>query len=314
MRLYAEDPAEDYQPQSGLLTRFEIPTGDGVRVDSGFETGSEVSTHYDAMLAKVIAYAPTRDQAARKLAGALSRAKIHGVVTNRDLLVAILRDPEFLAGGSARRSSPTGLDRLDHRRSTRRRSRGGGDRAGRAGGARRATVQRGIPVGVAQRRVAATAHRVRGRHRGRVAGRPHRLPRRRPHGGRGPTARPPDRRRSLETDGVRTTYDVAVNGNAVDVDSTHGHVRLDRVPRFVDPADAVASGSLLAPMPGTVVKVLVEQGAEVAAGDAVLVLEAMKMQHTVSAPHAGTVTEINIQPGTQVAAGEVLAVVEGEDA
>ncbi len=67
-------------------------------------------------------------------------------------------------------------------------------------------------------------------------------------------------------------------------------------------------------MPGTVVKLLVEQGAEVAAGDGVLVLEAMKMQHTVSAPHAGTVAEINIQPGTQVAAGEVLAVVEGEEA
>ena len=119
---------------------------------------------------------------------------------------------------------------------------------------------------------------------------------------------------TLETDGIRTTYDVAITANGVDVDSTHGHVRLDRVPRFVDPADAVASGSLLAPMPGTVVKLLVEQGAEVAAGDGVLVLEAMKMQHTVSAPHAGTVTEINIQPGTQVAAGEVLAVVEGEEA
>ena len=98
VRLYAEDPAEDYQPQSGVLTRFEIPAGNGVRVDSGFESGSEVSTHYDAMLAKVIAYAPTREQAARKLAGALSKAKIHGVVTNRDLLVGILRDPRFLAG------------------------------------------------------------------------------------------------------------------------------------------------------------------------------------------------------------------------
>jgi propionyl-CoA carboxylase alpha chain len=115
---------------------------------------------------------------------------------------------------------------------------------------------------------------------------------------------------TLETDGLRTTYDVAVNGAAVDVDSAHGHVRLARLPRFVDPADAVASGSLLAPMPGTVVKVLVEQGSEVAAGDAVLVLEAMKMQHTVSAPHAGTVTEIDVKPGVQVAAGEVLAVVE----
>ena len=114
----------------------------------------------------------------------------------------------------------------------------------------------------------------------------------------------------LEADGVRTTYDVAVTGDAVDVDSAHGHVRLDRVPRFIDPADAVASGSLLAPMPGTVVSVVVEAGQQVAAGQPVLVLEAMKMQHTVSAPHSGVVTEIDVAPGAQVAAGEVLAVVE----
>ena len=113
-----------------------------------------------------------------------------------------------------------------------------------------------------------------------------------------------DRRRADDVRRERST------GCTVDVDSPHGHVRLTRVPRFVDPADAVASGSLLAPMPGTVVKVLAEQGSEVAAGDPVLVLEAMKMQHTVSAPGAGTVTEIHVQPGVQVAAGEVLAVVE----
>jgi propionyl-CoA carboxylase alpha chain len=103
VRLYAEDPAADYQPQSGRLTRFDIlPEGvqseDGIRVDAGFETGSEVSTHYDAMLAKVIAHAPTREAAARKLASVLSRARIHGVVTNRDLLVAALRDAAFLRG------------------------------------------------------------------------------------------------------------------------------------------------------------------------------------------------------------------------
>ena len=85
--------------------------------------------------------------------------------------------------------------------------------------------------------------------------------------------------------------------------------RLREVPRFTDPADAVASGSLLAPMPGTVVAVKVAAGAEVAAGDVVLVLEAMKMQHTVTAPHDGTVAEINVEPGSQVASGEVLAVV-----
>ena len=73
-----------------MLTTFDIPTGEGIRVDAGFESGSEVSTHYDAMLAKVIAWAPTREQAARRLATVLRRARIHGVVTNRDLLVQIL--------------------------------------------------------------------------------------------------------------------------------------------------------------------------------------------------------------------------------
>jgi len=131
---------------------------------------------------------------------------------------------------------------------------------------------------------------------------------------RGPLGPSLDTTVTLETDGVRTTYAVAVNGAAVDVDSPRGHVRLTRVPRFVDPADAVASGSLLAPMPGTVVRVAVEQGQSVSAGDPVLVLEAMKMQHNVSAPYAGVVTEINVKTGAQVASGEVLAVVEGEEA
>jgi propionyl-CoA carboxylase alpha chain len=114
----------------------------------------------------------------------------------------------------------------------------------------------------------------------------------------------------LEQDGVRTTYDVAVVGDRVDVDWPGGHATYTRRPSIVDPADAVASGSLLAPMPGTVVSVAVEKGQEVEAGQPVLVLEAMKMQHTVRAPGPGTVTEIDVQPGRQVAAGEVVAVVD----
>ena len=115
---------------------------------------------------------------------------------------------------------------------------------------------------------------------------------------------------TLETDSVRATYEVAISGDDVDVDGPTAHARLTRKPRFTDPADAVASGSLLAPMPGTVVDVLVDKGAEVVAGQPVLVLEAMKMQHTVAAPHDGVVTVLDVQPGTQVAAGDVLAVVE----
>ncbi len=303
VRLYAEDPAAGHQPQSGVLTTFEIPGGDGIRVDSGFESGSEVSTHYDAMLAKVIAHGPDRRTAARMLAGVLRRARIHGPVTNRDQLVQVLTSPEFLD----ERVSTAFLDDLEPAAGTTPATSGAAVAAAialaeRAGQAR--TVQRGIPVG--WRSVVSQPQRtefVGGVVVEWLGGRGYTV-----DGftvvAAGPTSV------TLEVDGVRTAYDVAVSGRAVDVDSPDGHVRLTWVPRFTDPADAVASGSLRAPMPGTVVRVAVERGASVVAGDVVLVLEAMKMQHTVGAPTDGTVTEVNVQQGSQVAAGDVLAIVE----
>ena len=104
-------------------------------------------------------------------------------------------------------------------------------------------------------------------------------------------------------------FEVHLDGDRVDVESSFGHVALTRRPRFVDPADQVDSGSLLAPMPGTVVRVDVEPGGRVTAGRPVLVLEAMKMQHTLTAPHDGEVTAIAVEVGSHVAAGAVLAVV-----
>ena len=315
VRLYAEDPAADWQPQSGLLTAFEVPgvtaefdllNRPGLRLDAGFESGDVVSTHYDAMLAKVIAWAPTRAQAARRLSDALAKARIHGVVTNRELLVRILRSPAFLAGDVSTALLATVLEAPEPPPGS---APDGAAVAGAVALAERTrlarTVQHGIPLG--WRNVASQPHRTEfegdrvvewwGTRDGVVVD------------GTLVVAAGPDRV-TLETEGVRTTYDVAVTGDVVDVDSPHGHVRLTRVPRFTDPAEAVASGSLLAPMPGTVVRVDVEAGDRVAAGQTVLVLEAMKMQHTVSAPVAGTVTEIDVKAGAQVAAGEVLAVVE----
>ncbi|MHB1584046.1 MAG: acetyl-CoA carboxylase biotin carboxylase subunit, partial [Acidimicrobiales bacterium] len=124
-RLYAEDVARGFLPVTGTVERFEVPEVDGVRVDRGVEAGSVVSTHYDAMLAKVIAWAPTRRLAARRLADTLRRARLHGVTTNRDLLVGVLEHPEFVAGrtdtGFLERHDPVALaagsaaaDRLLH--------------------------------------------------------------------------------------------------------------------------------------------------------------------------------------------------------
>ena len=333
VRLYAEDPARDWQPQSGRLTRFEIPDVDGellplsshgVRLDAGFREGDEVGTHYDAMLAKVIAWGPSRGAALRRLAGVLARAEVHGVRTNRDLLVNVLRHDAFAAGDvSTDFFDRHGLDELTSSPADETAVRLSAfaaavavaeqDRATR-------TVQRGVPV--AWRNVVAVPQVATFSLDAPLAG--HDEVEVRWYGGRdGYSSADADDtvvvaasadRVVLEHDGTRRTFTVHSGGDGVlDVESSLVHVALRRVPRFVDPADQVATGSLLAPMPGTVVSVAVEAGATVSAGDPVLVLEAMKMQHTVAAPHDGVVTDLPVAPGTQVAAGSVLAVVQDND-
>ncbi len=313
VRLYAEDPAAEWQPESGLLSAFEIPhdhefgqRAQGVRVDAGFESGSEVSTFYDAMLAKVVAWAPTRREAARLLAATLRRSRIHGVTTNRDQLVGILTDPAFadMTVSTSWLAPETG-QRL------------GISRVAVIAGAlmlaaddnARRTVQQGVPA--AWRNVTSQPQRTCfedhdpvewwGTRDGFVAD------------GVVVLSVSPTHAR-LEVDGVVSqtrghTYAPAPGApREIWVDGPVGSARLREIPRFVDPAEAVASGSLLAPMPGSVVTVALEDGANVAAGETVLVLEAMKMQHTISAPTDGVVSDL-VAVGAQVAAGDVLAVV-----
>ena len=247
VRLYAEDPAQDYQPQSGLLTTFEIPTSRHVRVDTGFGSGNEVTTHYDAMLAKVVAYGSDRD---RRRAPARRRAAPGPDPRPGDQPRPAGRDPRGpgLPGRQGQHGLPRHLRAADQ--GDRPRCAGGG--SPRAGGAGRPGPHR---PGAASRSPGATSSPSRSA--------PSSTARSSSSGGAAATATPSTAHTvvaasptavTLEADGVRTTYDVAVSGDAVDVDSPRGHVRLTRVPRFVDPADAVASGSLLAPMPGTVVR------------------------------------------------------------
>jgi biotin carboxyl carrier protein len=116
----------------------------------------------------------------------------------------------------------------------------------------------------------------------------------------------------LTVDGVRRRCSVVRDGDVIDVDSPLGSSTHRIVPRFPDPAAVLAAGSLTAPMPGAVVRVLVTAGDAVTAGQALVVLEAMKMEHAVHAPAAGVVSELRVQPGQQVDAGSVLVVVEEE--
>ncbi|AEW97287.1 MULTISPECIES: ATP-binding protein [Streptomycetaceae] len=330
-RLYAEDPADDWRPRTGTVHRLELPgpvsefgcppgAAAGLRLDCGVGPGETVGTRYDPMLAKVIAWAPTRPEAVRRLAHALERARLHGPGTNRELLVAVVRHPEFAAGRPTtgfltdhwaaltapdpRRAEYAGLSALAAALADAARARRGTGVTARAGGWRNVPSQprtrcyRADPDG--------TEHRVRYRYtrHGTAA---------EDHPGVTVVAAGPDRV-VLDASGVRREFAVAAYGERVYVDSPLGAFAFTALPRFPEPVAETAPGSLLAPMPGTVVRVAeVAVGEPVAAGTPLVWLEAMKMEHLVSAPTTGVLRALHAEPGRQVDVGTVLAVVTEEE-
>lgn len=318
-RLYAEDVPAGFLPATGVLHRFRVPAGAGVRIDAGVADGSVVGTHYDPMLAKVIAHGPTRTVAARRLARALAHSALHGVTTNRDLLVGILGEAEFLAGdtdtGYLTRHDPTLLGS----------ARGGTvrEQAVVAALSRQAENRSGAVVLASApsgwRNVSAARQQVSYALGDEVYDVAYRLGR----AGLVASVNGDDltglriveatvEHVTLDVDGTRRTHTVHRAGGVTYVDGPTGSSALSEIPRFRDPAAAVHAGSLLAPMPGAVVRTMVEVGEPVRAGQALIVLEAMKMEHTVSAPVDGVLTELQVSAGDQVDTGQVLAVVAGD--
>ncbi len=353
VRLYAEDPAAGWQPQSGTLHRFELPGitaafdvpparqgqgpygqgPHGLRLDSGVLSGSQVGIFYDPMLAKVISVAPDRDRAAAVLSAALARARIHGLATNRDLLVRVLRHPAFLAGhtdtaffdthgldGPAGLAAPLVSDdavRLSALAAAL------ADAAVRRAGA---SVQGALPSGwrnvpsqlqrKAYEQMVGPAAALADATNARRIEIGYRIDR---------TGLVVDGRDDvtlesmtpdvveLSAGGIRHRFEVAFYAGLVCVESGLGPVALKPVPRFTDPAVRAGVGSLLAPMPGTVARVGVTVGDQVTQGQPLLWLEAMKMEHVISAPAAGIVAELPVAAGQQVEVGSVLAVVKPEE-
>ncbi|MFD6952598.1 acety-l/propionyl-CoA carboxylase subunit alpha [Nocardiopsis sp. TSRI0078] len=332
-RLYAEDPREDWRPRTGTLHGFDVPdatvrfaplTAPGVRLDSGVEPGDTVGTDFDPLLAKVVAHGHDRRDAVRRLALALATARLHGVGTNRDLLVRTLRDPAFGAAGEHPEQLHTGY--LDAERLTglarpladpaaERLAALAASLAAAEGARTGATVPAGIPAN--WRNLPSQPH-VR-RHV--VAG-----------GGEITTAyrtlhgaylpeQPGVRVLSaspglvvLEEHGLRRAFRVHRGGGDVHVDSPLGPVTLTPVDPLPEPEAAVDPGALPAPMPGTVTAVDAAVGDRVAEGQTLLRMEAMKMEHRVTAPAAGAVREIPVAAGQRVPAGAILAVLDYEGA
>jgi acetyl/propionyl-CoA carboxylase alpha subunit len=315
VRLYAENPAAGDRPSPGALHRYAH--GTDLRWEDAVGATGEVSAFYDPMIAKVIAHAPTRAEAARRLAAGLAAAEIHGPATNRDLLVAVLRDPEFLAG-------ETRTDFLETHPALR-------DPA----------PVTPFPVQLAAALACAAARR---RGHDRLAPPGFRTLRRAPracgtwnghdvayrlHAPAGEATLKLDvdgtehvlALRDLGPEGVRVRLDaveypcrVAIHGDedTLWVDDAEGGSVWRRPPRLPAPEDAHASGGPVAEVPGTVVEVLVAPGERVSAGQKLVVLEAMKMEHPALAAAEGVVEAVHVAVGQYVEAHATLVSLAAE--
>ncbi len=316
-RLYAEDPAQDFLPSAGRLMAWAPDAGLPARFESGVEAGTLVSPHYDPMLAKVIAHAPTRTEAALRLAGVLERLRVHGVVTNRDLLVNVLRHEAFLAGD-------TTTHFIEKHNPAREREIGAEEvrvaalaaaLAEQQTNRERANVLTTIPSG--WRNNPSAMQEVRFAYRGEEIGARYIRCRdgsfRYEVGGETGEARVLRSEPGwieLETDEVQRALYVTREGARHWVQSPAGEVALVELPRFPEPEREQIAGGYAAPMPGRIVAVNVEAGQAVSAGQVLVIVEAMKMEHMINCTEDGVVGEVRVAEGQQVEAGELLLVVD----
>ncbi|MGW1491065.1 ATP-binding protein [Streptomyces sp. NPDC002402] len=325
-RICAEDPSRGFLPSGGTVLALHEPQGDGVRTDSGLTRGTEVSSLYDPMLSKVIAYGPDRATALRKLRAALADTVTLGVPTNAGFLRRLLAHPDVVSG-----DLDTGLVERDAdslvvdgvpeevyaaaallAQQELPPSGGWTDPFGVANGWRLGGVPAWTvhhfrvpghdPVAIRVRGEATDAELLPGAELPPGAGEIQRT--RLVHADAGNV--------TLELDGVTHRFQCAPSpeGTWLGRDGESWHVQdHDPVEASLSGAAHAGADTLAAPMPGTVTVVKVAVGDEVEAGQGLLVVEAMKMEHVISAPHAGTVTELDVTPGSTVAMDQILAVV-----
>jgi propionyl-CoA carboxylase alpha chain len=279
-RLYAEDPQNGFLPSTGTILAWRPPSG--VRVESGIERGSKIGIHYDPMLAKIIAHALTRDAAIRKMRAALDNTLVHGVITNREYLGCVLDHADFRAGIiHTGFTIPFEPDRTDE------------PMAAAALEAYIAELQQrerkilpGVPSGYRNNPLpkAPPAHEVR------------------------VLSFEPGRMRA-EVDGAQRTFYISEDASRYWIDA----FTFPRVSRYPSSESAAPDGSASSPMPGQVLRILVEAGEKVRAGEPLVVLEAMKMEQTVRAHAEGVVDSILVKAGDVIAPGQALVRIRGKE-
>src|SRR5215472_844751 len=304
-RLYAEEPTNGFLPSTGTLHVWEIPQGmEGVRIDSGVEAGTEIGVYYDPLLAKIIAHGPDRETAIRKLIYALKHCAAQGVETNREFLIDVLEHEDFRAGRVHTGSQLLPKRHTEHDQVF--------AEVARAYGEHREVTRRTIlpsaPIHYRNnpyaRRIGSSGYRCIGASE---------------------TQKPNDHQeRQVEilritdqgvaamVNGIHHHFDIHVNEDEYYIRSTLGQRTVVRLPRYPRRAGAGERQTANSPMPGQVLRVLVTQGQRVKVGDALIALEAMKMEQTIKATMDGVVGAILVKPGDIVAPGQKLVEIQSE--
>ena len=312
-RLYAEDPAKGFLPSPGPVLAWTPSTVGQARFDSGVEAGSEISTQFDPMIAKVIVHAPTRREAAGRLARVLETTEIQGLRTNRDFLVATLRTPEFLAGDTTtdfiERVEPTRVREVSRQEQVEaaiavvmesQAQRRANSRVLRSlpSGWRNSTMPMEAISFHCGDEVIDVAYRLQrdGRFRLLCDDDEHFIS---PYEcGSGVV--------DLDDNGRRLQFSMQRHGDNWLVHSQNGDLVLTQQPRYPDTSLDANTGGLTAPMPGSVLATEVAAGASVNKGDLLLIMEAMKMEHRITAPRDGVVESVHVAVGDQVDNGQLL--------
>ena len=313
VRLYAENPNNDFLPETGKIVCYEPYKNKSIRWDSGVQKGYEVGTNFDPMLSKVISWAPNRTDACLQLATALEKSCIGGVKTNKDFLVECIRHPEFLAGN-------TTSDFIEIQSPNRKKVLNDHDKN---------NLMIAGALWISQTNI---------KNRNKLRFIKHSWT----------NGRLPHQNISFQfeneihqikysyinkesisileknveiisfdnemlecvIDDIRSQYQIYRDEDRLFVFDSFNDIQLKVLPRFVDPSTSSIEGGLLAPMPGKISEVLIKKDQKVKAGQSLMIIEAMKMEQTIKSPNAGKISKIMVKKGQQVENGESLLVID----
>ena len=312
-RLYAEDPGNNFLPEIGILHAYDTSLASEVRWDSGVEEGSVIGTDFDPMLSKVISWAPNRLDAANKLARGLEKAHMGGVVTNRQFLISCLRNESFLNGNTT--TDFIEREVLETKKNL----------------SVKELHQTSIAVALwlaQQNRVSdpVTGFMPANWTNGRMPLQrvkllfakdeievKYKLNRDNLYEVMGSTCEIyhcDSAGIDMAIDSHRFYSHVTKVGSEILINMPFGDIDASVLPRFLEPGNDVPEGGLIAPMPGKVIDVKVKKGSKVKTGDTLVIIEAMKMEHSIKATETGKIAKVMIQLNDQVDNGATLLVLE----